>query len=86
MGVTGIQEQLDQLDLDYWPATANYMVVDLNRPAKPVIEHLASKGVLVRPMPEGLESQIRVTVTVTEGNQLFIDTLREILRSQSSAK
>lgn len=74
-----MQRQLDQLDLAYWPATANYLVVDLNRPAKPVIEKLAARGVLVRSMPEGSENQIRVTVTVPEGNALFIDSLKELL-------
>ena len=75
-----IQNQLDRLDLAYWPATANYLVVDLNRPAQEVIQLLQSKGVLVRPMAgEGLENHIRVTTTVSEGNALFIESLREIL-------
>ena len=76
-----LQSQLDRLDLAYWPATANYLVVDLNRPAKAVIERLAEIGVLVRSMVgEGLENHIRVTVSVPAGNECFIAGLREILR------
>lgn len=75
-----IQEQLDQLDLAFWPATSNYLVVNLNRPAKDVVGQLTAKGILVRPMDrEGLPHHIRVTVSVPEGNARFINSLREIL-------
>lgn len=75
-----IEERLAELDLSHWPATTNFMVVNLNRPAQEVVEKLATRGVLVRSMAhENLPNSIRVSVSMPEGNALFIESLREIL-------
>lgn len=75
-----LYEQFDRLDLPYIPSDTNFIVVRLNRDSKEVAKALLKFGVIVRPLHEpGLENCLRVTTAVSEGNQLFIESLEKVL-------
>lgn len=79
-GKAYLYEQLDRLDLSYIPSETNFIVIRLNRDSAEVAQALVPSGVLVRPLNEpGLENCLRVTVSVPEGNRLFIEGLERIL-------
>lgn len=64
-----------------FPSDANFMMMDLQRPADPVREELKKNGVLVRGMSDfrGYESCLRVTIGRPEHNRRFLDVLKEAL-------
>ncbi len=66
------------LCLGYIPSEANFVMVDLGRPAGPVYEALLRRGVIVRPV-HGRPTWIRVTIGTPEENQRFAEALRETL-------
>lgn len=75
-----LYKELDRLDLEYIPSQTNFIVVRLNRDSTAVAQALLPYGVIVRPLNEpGIENCLRVTVTVPEGNELFVESLEKIL-------
>ncbi|MFO7173170.1 MAG: histidinol-phosphate transaminase [Bacillota bacterium] len=69
-----------ELGLRHWPSEANFVLIDLGRPAAPVHEALLRRGVIVRPAASfGLPTCIRVTVGTPEQNQRFAAALRAVL-------
>jgi histidinol-phosphate aminotransferase len=62
------------------PSQANFVLVDVERPGREVYQALLHEGVIVRPMPEPLQSWIRVTVGLPEENERFLRSLRRVLR------
>lgn len=70
-----------QLGLRYTPTEANFIMVDLGRPAGPVYEALLKRGVIVRPGGGfGRPNWIRVTIGTPEENQRFAEALRASLQ------
>ena len=63
----------------YVPSFANFVLVDLGRPAKELTSALLKHGVIVRPA-WGAPSCMRVSVGTREQNQRFIDALDKVLR------
>jgi histidinol-phosphate aminotransferase len=61
------------------PSQANFLLVDVGRPARPVYEALLRVGVIVRPMAPPLDTWLRVTVGLPEENQRFLESLRRAL-------
>jgi len=69
---------LSALGLAVAPSQANFVLVDLGRPARPVYDQLLRKGVIVRPFAN-LPTSLRVTVGTSVENQRFLGALREVL-------
>lgn len=75
-----LYQELDRLDLEYILSETNFVVIRLNQDSTAVAKALLPYGVMVRPLNEpGLENCLRVTVTVPEGNRLFIESLEKVI-------
>lgn len=73
---------LEQLRLSYVPTEANFVLVDVKRPAKEVADALLRKGIIVRPCePFGLPTHLRVDIATPENVEKFISALKEVLVS-----
>jgi histidinol-phosphate aminotransferase len=69
-----------ELGLRYYPSAANFVLIELGRPAAEVAAALEEQGVLVRPCASfGLPNAIRVTVGRPEENEAFAQALRTVL-------
>lgn len=70
---------LKELDLEFVPTEANFVLVRVGQAAI-VYEKLLKKGIIVRDMtPWNLPDHIRVTISLPEHNERFIRELRIIL-------
>ena len=73
-------KELDRLGLSYLPSQANFVLINLNRDAGPVVDRLLHKGLIVRGMKAyNLPSHIRVTVGLPSENARFIRKLERAL-------
>ena len=79
-GITYVQREFDRLELSYFPANGNFIMVDVKRPGTEVFKSLLSKGIIVRPGFEVYPSYIRVTVGSEEQNKAFIGALEQVLQ------
>jgi histidinol-phosphate aminotransferase len=73
-----LTETLSSRGLGVAPSQANFVLVDVKRPARPVYEALLKKGVIVRPFAS-LPSSLRVTVGTERENDRFLSALSEAL-------
>lgn len=72
---------LQRLGLPYVPTEANFILMDVGRPAAEVFDALLRQGVLVRPCASfGLPNAIRVTVGTQAENERFVAALEAVLR------
>ncbi|MEJ2576858.1 MAG: aminotransferase class I/II-fold pyridoxal phosphate-dependent enzyme [Gammaproteobacteria bacterium] len=79
-GLGQLAEGLAALGLAYIPSVANFLTVDLGRPAGPVDEALLRRGVIVRPVGGyGLPEHLRVSVGLPEENARFLAALEQVL-------
>lgn len=64
----------------FWvaPSQANFVLVDVKRPARPVYDALLKKGVIVRPFAS-LPTSLRVTLGTERENDRFLGALAEVL-------
>ncbi|HEX2881017.1 MAG TPA: histidinol-phosphate transaminase [Polyangiaceae bacterium] len=74
-----LTQALTQRGIRVWPSQANFVLIDLARPAQPIYQALLNTGVIVRPMPS-LPTSLRVTVGVPEENQRFLSALDQVLQ------
>ena len=74
-----LTRELEALGLGVAPSQANFVLVDLGRPARPVYDALLRKGVIVRPFAS-LPTSLRVTVGTAAENTRFLSALVEVLR------
>ncbi len=64
------------LGLGVLPSAANFVLVDLGRPAGPVYEGLLRLGVIARPVGNyGLPNHLRITTGTREQNERFLRAL-----------
>lgn len=77
-----LDRALRRLGVRPCPTDANFMMVDLRRPAAPVVRALERRGVLVRDMGDfpGLETYLRTTIGRPEHNARLVDELGRVLR------
>ena len=75
-----LAKELEATGLRVAPSQANFVLVDMGRPGREVYEALLRDGVIVRPMPEPLESWIRVTVGLPLETERFLRSLRGVLK------
>lgn len=71
---------LRDLGLFVFPSQGNFVLVDFQRPAKPIEDALLQRGVLVRPMGGyGLPTCLRVTVGLADENATLLQALAVVL-------
>lgn len=79
-GLAQLAEGFARLGLDAIPSVANFIAVDVGRPAAPVYEALLREGVIVRPVGGyGLPNHLRVTVGLASENERFLRALAKVL-------
>ena len=71
-------EALTARGLSVAPSQANFILVDVKRPARAVYEALLRKGVIVRPFAS-LPTSLRVTLGTERENERFLGALAEVL-------
>ena len=71
---------LRELGLFVFPSQGNFVLVDFERPAKPIEDALLQRGVLVRPMGGyGLPTCLRITVGLADENAALLQALAVVL-------
>jgi len=80
-----LYDEFKTLGVQYVPARANFILVDVGRSAADIYQKLLHEGVIVRPMtPFGMETALRITVGTPEENRKLIKALRRVLGKQSA--
>ena len=78
-GLDYLSHELSNLGFTPFPSQANFLLVDLHRPARPVYEALLRKGIIVRSMDSyGFPTCLRITVGLPEENRALVQRLREV--------
>jgi len=71
--------ELDTLGYHYIPSQANFMMIDLRREVKPVINDLRSRGVEVGRLFPALPNFMRVTIGTGAEMKQFVTAFREVM-------
>jgi len=80
-----LYDEFKTLGVQYVPARANFILVDVGRSAADIYQKLLHEGVIVRPMtPFGMETALRITVGTPEENRKLVKALRRVLGKQSA--
>lgn len=80
LGMRHVIDGFKKLGLEWLDSSANFILVNLNRPALPVYHALLQKGVIVRPVDNyELPNHLRVTIGTPEENQIFLAALGDAL-------
>lgn len=73
--------ELKAMGFEHIPSQANFMMIDVKRPARPLIEALKEKGVQVgRPFPS-LPNHMRVTIGKQAEMETFLSAFRKVTRA-----
>ncbi|RJQ48294.1 MAG: histidinol-phosphate transaminase [Gammaproteobacteria bacterium] len=79
-GMAQLTQAFTRLRLSFIPSLANFISVDVERPAQPVYEGLLREGVIVRPVANyGMPRHLRVTIGTHEENARFLGALEKVL-------
>jgi histidinol-phosphate aminotransferase len=71
---------LEALGLGVTPSQANFVLVDVGRPARPLYEALLQRGVIVRPLANyGMPNHLRITVGAAAENERLLRALAEVV-------
>jgi histidinol-phosphate aminotransferase len=70
--------ELSAMGLEVVPSQANFVYVDMKRPARPLYDALLRRGVIVRPFAS-LPTGLRITVGTVAENDRFLTELREVM-------
>ncbi len=73
-----LYRELAKLGVGYVPSSANFVLVELGRPARDVAAALHKQGVIVRPA-WGCPTAIRVSAGTREQNEKFLSALEKVL-------
>jgi len=83
-GQADLARAFDALGLGHLPSQANFILVDLARPAVEVAERLLERGVIIRPGAMwGLPTWARITIGTPDENVRLVETLSAVLRTDS---
>lgn len=75
---TFVIAKLDGMSYQYIPSQANFMMIDMKRPARPLIEAMNRRGVQVgRPFPS-LPNHMRVTIGKRDEMEAFLSAFRQV--------
>ncbi len=75
--------ELRGMRLEFIPSHTNFVMVNLGRPAQPVIDALQARGVLVGRMFPSMPHHMRITLGTAEEMKLLLKEFREVLKSLS---
>jgi histidinol-phosphate aminotransferase len=79
-GLRYLERELRALGLEVPKSHANFVFVELGRPAGPVFEALLRKGVITRPVPmSGFPNALRISVGLAHENERLVNAMREVL-------
>jgi histidinol-phosphate aminotransferase len=79
-GLRQLRAGLAEMELHYLPSQANFLSINLGRPAGPVYDALLRQGVITRPLASyAMPNYLRVTVGTQAENTRFLDALRRCL-------
>lgn len=85
-GIQYLTSEFTRMELEYFPAHGNFIMVDVKKPAKEVFESLMRKGIIVRGGHSlGFPTAIRVTVGSQEQNEKFIQALELVLEEKAAS-
>lgn len=73
-----LYREFERLGLPHVETQANFVLVDVRRPSRPIYEALMRRGVIVRVLG-GLDSYLRVTIGRRSDNERFIRELEAVL-------
>ena len=73
-----LSRELEGLGLSVAPSQANFVLVDVGRPARVVYDRLLERGVIVRPFGN-LPTSLRVTCGLPHEDDRFLTALKEVL-------
>ena len=71
--------ELDALGYRYIPSHANFMMIDLRRETRPVLNAMRSRGVEVGRLFPALPNFMRVTIGTSAEMKQFLSTFREVM-------
>lgn len=71
--------ELDALGYKYIPSQANFMMIDLRREVRPVIEAMRNRGVEVGRLFPALPNFMRVTIGTSSEMKSFLTAFREVM-------
>lgn len=81
-GQQTLEAAFDRLGLPYAESHANFILVDVERPCRPVFDALLRQGVIVRTGDVfGLPTHVRVTIGTEAQNARFLSALENVLGS-----
>jgi len=71
--------ELDAIGYKYIPSQANFMMIDLRREVRPVIESMRNRGVEVGRLFPALPNFMRVTIGTSSEMKSFLTAFREVM-------
>ena len=74
-----VYSELDRMGFRYIPSAANFLMVDLRRGARPVIDTMRQRGVEVGRLFPSMPNYMRVTIGTKADMQTFISVFRQAL-------
>ena len=74
-----IYAELDTLGYRYIPSHANFMMIDLRREVRPVLDAMRNRGVEVGRLFPALSNFMRVTIGTGAEMQQFLTTFKEVM-------
>jgi histidinol-phosphate aminotransferase len=79
-GMAQLQKGFDRLKIKHWPSSANFILADLGRDARPVFVEMQKNGVITRPMSGyGLTSCLRISIGTAAENRKCLAALKRYL-------
>lgn len=76
-----LYEKLEKIGLEYIKTATNFMMINVKTDCAKVFEQMICKGVIIRDMKAwGFDTYIRVSVGTRKENEIFIETLKEVLK------
>jgi histidinol-phosphate aminotransferase len=80
-GKVYMEAEFQQMGLEFVPTSANFILVKTGQ-GRTVFQELQKRGVIIRPMDGyGLPEWVRVNFGTIEENKIFIEKLKEVLKS-----
>lgn len=82
-GKNYLYAELKKIGLECVPSEANFVLVNVKKNSREVFKDLLKEGVIIRTgdiFGESYQNFIRVTIGTQEENQLFVQTLRKVLK------
>ena len=76
-----VSAEINKLGYRQIPSQANFMMIDVNRPVRPVIDGLNKRGVQVGRVFPAMPNHLRVTIGRQAEMETFLNAFREVIRA-----